>query len=531
MKSHKALSFLAAACLCLSAAPLPVMADFSRTNCSYYYDKLDTDAQMLYNNLYAAALKVDTSDAYYAYAPEAYYTGLTDEQMEDIVVLFTYDHPEFFWLANYYQYGWSWNGSYVSLQVYPDFQDGAERQTARTRLQEIEKGYVAGAMQYDTDYERSKYLANQLHSDIEYETGDLDQSLASALLEKKTVCAGFTKAYSLLANASGVDTIALHGTGHGWNASKIADRWYHVDVTNSLFLYSDSQIGAFDQRVGYYTATYSDGTQKRYLMHDNDFAYYNDLSPDMSREYDGSSQPVAAQTPAETEPPTEASTELPTESTPTETTTLYTTTSTTPATTETTTTTTFVLPTEEPTATTPDETSPLPMVSCETEGETFRFYADDTTPFSLRKLVSRLSISIDYGNGSTRRFQTTNASVLTIDDAWATPALVYAQKGCYHGGIRAYYESIPVEVGDVYIMQQGDFDGNGVVNAADGAGVLIYAASIGAGTEPVLPEGMDLETAIFAGKMNDLDSNRNPTAADAALILIYAAQVGAGEIG
>ena len=146
MKSHKALSFLAAACLCLSAAPLPVMADFSRTNCSYYYDKLDTDAQMLYNNLYAAALKVDTSDAYYAYAPEAYYTGLTDEQMEDIVVLFTYDHPEFFWLANYYQYGWSWNGSYVSLQVYPDFQDGSERQTARTRLQEVEKGYVAGAM-------------------------------------------------------------------------------------------------------------------------------------------------------------------------------------------------------------------------------------------------------------------------------------------------------------------------------------------------------------------------------------------------
>ena len=81
MKSHKALSFLAAACLCLSAAPLPVMADFSRTNCSYYYDKLDTDAQMLYNNLYAAALKVDTSDAYYAYAPS---TGEATVRVEKI---------------------------------------------------------------------------------------------------------------------------------------------------------------------------------------------------------------------------------------------------------------------------------------------------------------------------------------------------------------------------------------------------------------------------------------------------------------
>jgi len=142
---------------------------------------------------------------------------------------------------------------------------------------------------YATDYDRAKYLAQALAEDITFGYGEnnIDQSIASAFLDKKTVCAGYAKAYSLLCNSVGVDTITELSLVHGWNAVRIADNWYNVDVNQKLFLYSDAELSAHDENGKLYTATDENGNEFTFHMHDVYDGYYTFALPDTSQSYDG----------------------------------------------------------------------------------------------------------------------------------------------------------------------------------------------------------------------------------------------------
>lgn len=536
MKAHRFYALLTAVCTGLSLLSMPFSANAYefRTTSDYYYHQFDANAKALYDQLLLAAETVDQSSETFLTAPDARYSGLNADQLHDLVFMFMYDHPEYFWIANSYHYGYDWNGNYVRLNVYSEYQNGADRQAARAQFVSTAQGYIDRAMQYDTDYDRSKYLSEQLYHDIAYQTGSLDQSAASALLQKKTVCAGFTKAYSLLANACDVDTISYIGIGHGWNATKIAGNWYHDDVTNALFLYHDDQIAAFDKRVGYYTATYSDGSTVQYLMHDLDYKYYTGIFPDTSKEYNGektvlSGEPAATEPPVETTAPAVETTAVTTPQTTTATTRRpRETTSTTRATTTTwmTTTTTLTIP-PETTTTTPVSDSERFHVT----NKTAYYMADDNTPFDVSALVEKVEYVIKLGSQE-HLLEVSDLGSLLLPSDWSTPAKVFANAasdGCFHGQIPVTYLDKAINIGDVWIVQRGDFDGNGVTNAADGAEVLVYAAALGSGETPRFPDGVDPEVAAFAAKLTS-DSTRTPNASDAAEILILAARIGSGSL-
>ena len=537
-----------AAGLSMLTAPLTAFADGYpfRTNCSYYYDQLDSNAQRLYDGLYAAAQIVDDSDADYSTVPNVMYAGVSYEQMEDVIIIFMYDHPEFFWLANNYGFGYNRSGNYVQLRIYPEFQDGEARQAAKAQIIETAQSYISQALNYNTDYERSKYLTQQLYKDIQYATGDLDQSMASALLEKKTVCAGFTKAYSMLANAVGVDTVSLVGVGHGWNGTKIGGKWYHNDVTNALFLYCDTQIAAFDEQASYFTVTNEDGTVQKYLMHDLDYQYYTDIFPDMSEAYDGGyevigDEPLSTTTETTTTETTTTETTTTetttTETTATETTTLETTASTSHKPRETTTTSSPTPQTTTTSAATTRTTTTTTAADGVTRSYTASasaqyFYAENTAPFSPADLIDRLMyVEEQSGSGfhSRRSRSVSDLTPLVIDEGYRTPAQVFALQDTpyFHGSLPASYDGFPLEIGDVWIVHRGDFDLNGVTNAGDASLVLIVAAANGSGVKAELPEGADPTLMFFAAKMAG-NYSEPLSAADAAEILIYAAELGAG---
>lgn len=514
MKRHKVLagvtSFLTA--VVLTAAPLltAVAEGYPfRTSSTYYYDQFGTEEKALYDGMLLACRLVDESADDYTTVPNVPYAGLTYEQMADLVIIFMYDHPEFFWLKNSYNYGYSREGNYVALNIYDAYQSGAARASARSEIIAIEQAYINGALQWDTDYERANYLSRQLRSDITYQQGDLDQSLASALLQKKTVCAGFTKAYSLLANAVGVDTVSLMSPGHGWNATKIADVWYHNDVTNQLFLYSDSEIAAFDTQAGYTVRTDSDGNVTRYRMHDLDYEYYTTIFPDTSQAYNGASAVIAEmpETPTEpssTEPATEPSTEPDTQ---------------------------VLTEPETPTEPVSGDTQHY----YEADPQTRYYYAGDTTGIVPSELLTTLwDVNRTTSGYSVRttKSNVTDLSGLRLADGWESPAAIFAQHTdgapYFHGSLQATFRGEALELGDVWIVHRGDFDGNGVTNAGDASEILIYAAILGAGGDAVYPEGMEPELALFAGKMTDSDA-ATLSAADAAALLSYIAALGAGS--
>ena len=70
-------------------------------------------------------------------------------------------------------------------------------------------------------------------------------------------------------------------------------------------------------------------------------------------------------------------------------------------------------------------------------------------------------------------------------------------------------------------LAAGDVNLDGLTNASDAAQILIYAAEIGAGQTPILPD-----EGWFARA--DYNEDGDVTASDAALVLIYAAKQGAG---
>ncbi|MBD5144508.1 MAG: hypothetical protein HDT21_01090 [Ruminococcus sp.] len=85
------------------------------------------------------------------------------------------------------------------------------------------------------DYEKLKYFHDYLvlncESDPEDEYAD---TIYGALVRKKALCEGYTKAFSYLCNLGGIENVIVTGkttVPHMWNMVKLGGNWYHVDVT------------------------------------------------------------------------------------------------------------------------------------------------------------------------------------------------------------------------------------------------------------------------------------------------------------
>lgn len=95
--------------------------------------------------------------------------------------------------------------------------------------------YMCETMIYDEDA-----LLNAEENDFVNVDEEFNDSFNAygALLNGKCVCAGYSAAFKLLAEAAGLDSIVVTGVldgglSHAWNKVKIDDEWQIVDVTNN----------------------------------------------------------------------------------------------------------------------------------------------------------------------------------------------------------------------------------------------------------------------------------------------------------
>ena len=85
------------------------------------------------------------------------------------------------------------------------------------------------------DYEKLKffhdYLVLNCETDKSYAFSD---TVYGALVEKKALCEGYSKAFAYLCNLAGIENVIVTGktyVPHMWNMVKVNGNWYHVDVT------------------------------------------------------------------------------------------------------------------------------------------------------------------------------------------------------------------------------------------------------------------------------------------------------------
>ncbi len=269
----------------------------SKYTCNYMYNMLDTAIEReFYNGLYQSCYYVDMSEEDFEIIPfVSEPSNTTYEEILEIMNIFVYDHPEFYWLDETIYYN-SEQG--YTIGVMQDFTDGTSRQSVKEHIEREKQDYIDIALSYNTDYERVKYIHDRLLYEATYEMNDWDQSIVSVFLSKKTVCAGYSKAFSYLCNAIGIDTICVLGYNHAWNKVKLDGFWYNVDVTNDhssydYFLISDSRLSQTDYQSGTtYTMRYLEENkivELEFYLHDLDLQtyvnYYNQL-PDSPISYD-----------------------------------------------------------------------------------------------------------------------------------------------------------------------------------------------------------------------------------------------------
>lgn len=191
-----------------------------------YYQMLSENQQSVYRQIYANAQNLTEK-----FAPEKTVSA------SDVKIAFEAvigDHPEMFWLETGYSSKYLVNGQCVEIDLkYNSTADDLE--SAKQRFDAAAQNLITGADSLDSNYEKEKYVHDALASAVTYDlTADMNQSAYSALVNGKSVCAGYARAYQYLLQQLGIPCYyctGYSGGDHAWNIVKLEDGYYNVDVT------------------------------------------------------------------------------------------------------------------------------------------------------------------------------------------------------------------------------------------------------------------------------------------------------------
>lgn len=154
---------------------------------------------------------------------------LNAEEASLVWEVVTSDHPAFFWLADGVSIRSS--GGVVTSYGLTVPTDAAKKRAAI----DVRVAELTADLTDKSDYEKSLILHNRLAEINTYQFTANDQTVIGSLLEGRSVCAGYARAYQLLMQAVGIPVFYVtghsKGQGHAWNLVQLDGEWYYTDVT------------------------------------------------------------------------------------------------------------------------------------------------------------------------------------------------------------------------------------------------------------------------------------------------------------
>ena len=200
-----------------------------------YYQMLDSKGQHLYRQIYANAAAYNA-----AFVP---IEAVPVSELKDVVMAVYNDHPELFWLNTVYTCKYDQNRICAELEL--EFNMTLEELTPASRTFYNITNEILAQVQGLGVYEKESRLHDILIDRVEYDKGvDKNQSAYSALVDGKSVCAGYARAYQYLMQRTGIPCFyctGYAGTDHAWNIVGLDDGYYNVDVT-----WDDTEGGRYD---------------------------------------------------------------------------------------------------------------------------------------------------------------------------------------------------------------------------------------------------------------------------------------------
>ena len=197
----------------------------------YYYARLTTAEKASY-----AAIVLNVED----FPKEIEIAPLSAEQLGRVAKAITLDHPMLYMFEQGVVLATHDNKSFFA----PEYAcTKAEYDAAKQRVEQEVRDIVA-EMPSGSAYDKELFLHDSLVSRCQYDETEKalnNSNPAGALLEGRAICSGYAKAFKLLLDASGIETVLITGktseddskepVPHIWNAVKLDGSWYYTDVT------------------------------------------------------------------------------------------------------------------------------------------------------------------------------------------------------------------------------------------------------------------------------------------------------------
>lgn len=227
----------------------------------YYYDHLPERLKPCYELLYQAVK--DHED-------EVKSGEFNGEDFNTVLCSMKNDHPELFWFNQIERYYWDRD---LLTAVLDYGADKSEAEKLQQRVNEAVKPFLEGITPEMSAYDILIRLHVRMINHIDYDSislekqdksggsksGEIDflRQITGALLEGKSVCAGYAKTMQHLANLCGIECTYCRGNCrgnggnsdgyHGWNVVKLDGDYYHLDVTwcdqsNTIQIVKDRNI-------------------------------------------------------------------------------------------------------------------------------------------------------------------------------------------------------------------------------------------------------------------------------------------------
>ena len=215
------------------ALPVPVSfeeIDLTPYEDNWYFGFLDEEEKMDYAVIEQSCESFEAE----VVLPKA----LDHDALTSVVRSLAYDYPQYRWLNDAYTYTTSFNDKIIAVEFDLDEEDQKEAKTIRTIADDILAGMPAGS-----EYEKYLYLYDSIVDTTVYDADKIDESqhIASVLVDRVSVCAGYAKTYSYLCDLAGLECVYVTGMGqssqdeapqeHAWNLIKLDEQYYWVDIT------------------------------------------------------------------------------------------------------------------------------------------------------------------------------------------------------------------------------------------------------------------------------------------------------------
>lgn len=204
-------------------------------NGKFYYEQLTEDEQMVYREILQGLR--ENREKIYLHCQDA---EAANRIFQDVLN----DRPEIFWCdgdATSTEYSLlAGKSGYVVME--PDYiYQGEEKERRNQEIELAKEVCLSGISEDAGEYEKIKYIYTYLIENVEYDLDAPDnQNIYSALVGKRSVCAGYAKSCQYLLEQLEISCIYVTGqttdpngevADHAWNIVQCDGKYYYVDAT------------------------------------------------------------------------------------------------------------------------------------------------------------------------------------------------------------------------------------------------------------------------------------------------------------